>query len=390
MAKTESVQTTVYVGMVDGQKKYKHVRAKNQRELNKKVREIKQAFEEGKAMQGNTTFGYWADKWIPEVKEPKGIQPKTLQMYKGALNHINPVFGDVEFRNIKRSDFQTFINDFTNTPSAHTGRLPSKATIKNLRQVAAWVAKYADSNGVQGVTAFYDVEISKNAPKQARRALTEEEIERIRETEHPAQIAAMIMTFAGLRRGELVPLLWSDIDLDAGTIYVNKSVWYETNQPHLKDGGKTAAAVRVVPIPPVLVEYLREYKRSGKVDSVLVCPSKSNKMHTLSTFQTMWNGYIKTLNYKYGFDVPHDLSETKGKRNLPLMIEPFTAHYCRHTFATLLFLQDVPPVTAMQYLGHSDIQTTINIYTDLKTFNRASLEQSFKDKLKTDYKVRTA
>lgn len=390
MANNKEFQTTVYIGMVDGKKKYKHIRAASQRELNKKVRELKQAYEIGKDLQGNATFGYWSEKYMREVKEKKGIAPKTLQMYRGALNHINPVFGDVEFKNIKRSDFQNFINDFTNTPSAHTGRLPSKATIKNLRQVAQWVAKYADSNGVQGVTAFYEVEISKNAPKAKRRALSEEELERIRETAHPAQIAAMIMCFAGLRRGELVPLLWSDIDLNAGTIFVNKSVWYDTNQPYLKDGGKTAAAVRVVPIPPVLVDYLREYKKSGAVDSVLVCPNKAGNMHTLSTFQTMWNGYIKLLNYKYGFAEPHDVSETKGKRDLPMMIEPFTAHFCRHTFATLLYLQDVPPVTAMQYLGHKNVQVTIDIYTDLKSFNRASLEQSFKDKLQGEYKVRTA
>lgn len=377
MAKRKNVySTTVRTGErnEEGKEILKKLSAPTKKELEQKRRQFYLERDKGKQLTGNATFGFWADKWI-DRKDGK-VQPKTLQMYKGALNHINPVFGDVEFRDIKLMDFQDFVDDFTKTPSAHTGRKPSKATIKNLRQVAGWVAKFADANGVQGVTAFYDVEISKEAGKNKRRALTDEEITWIRETPHPCQLAAMIMIFAGLRRGELVPLLWSDIDLNAGTIYVNKSVWYETNQPHLKEGGKTAAALRVVPIPPVLVDYLKEYKRSGTVDSVLVCPNTQGKMHTLSTFKRMWDNYLELLNSKYA--------------RPPMNIERFTAHYCRHTFATLLYLQDIPPVTAMQYLGHSDIQTTVNIYTDLKGFNRAGLEQSFKEKLQREYKVRTA
>lgn len=377
MAKRKNVySTTVRTGErnEEGKEILKKLSAPTKKELEQKRRQFYLERDKGKQLTGNATFGFWADKWI-DRKDGK-VQPKTLQMYKGALNHINPVFGDVEFRDIKLMDFQDFVDDFTKTPSAHTGRKPSKATIKNLRQVAGWVAKFADANGVQGVTAFYDVEISKEAGKNKRRALTDEEITWIRETPHPCQLAAMIMIFAGLRRGELVPLLWSDIDLNAGTIYVNKSVWYETNQPHLKEGGKTAAALRVVPIPPVLVDYLKEYKRSGTVDSVLVCPNMQGKMHTLSTFKRMWDNYLELLNSKYA--------------RPPMNIERFTAHYCRHTFATLLYLQDIPPVTAMQYLGHSDIQTTVNIYTDLKGFNRAGLEQSFKEKLQREYKVRTA
>ena len=73
-----------------------------------------------------------------------------------------------------------------------------------------------------------------------------------------------------------------------------------------------------------------------------------------------------------------------------MVIEPFTSHYFRHTFATLLYLQGVPATTAMQYLGHSDIQVTINIYTDLEQYYTFDLPKSFKDKLNTVYKVKVA
>ena len=73
-----------------------------------------------------------------------------------------------------------------------------------------------------------------------------------------------------------------------------------------------------------------------------------------------------------------------------MKIERFTPHYLRHTFATLLYLQGVDIVTAKQLLGHADIKTTINIYTDLNTFNKATLSAQFNEKLVSDYAVRVS
>ena len=84
-----------------------------------------------------------------------------------------------------------------------------------------------------------------------------------------------------------------------------------------------------------------------------------------------------------------DVSETVGKPDLPMMIEPFTPHYCRHTYATLLFLQEVPVAKSMQLLGHSTIEMTIDIYTDLKYYP-FDISDTFREELQTIYKVRTA
>lgn len=93
------------------------------------------------------------------------------------------------------------------------------------------------------------VKIPKTAEKSTRRALTEEEQSWITDTPHRAQTAAMIMMYAGLRRGELLALTWQDIDLDAHTIKVERSVSMIKGKPHIKEGGKTDAATRTVYIP---------------------------------------------------------------------------------------------------------------------------------------------
>jgi len=103
----------------------------------------------------------------------------------------------------------------------------------------------------------------------------------------------------------------------------------------------------------------------------------------------MWNSYLIDLNLKYGYPNAHisKFDPTIEKGSLTFKIERFTPHYLRHTFATLLYLQGVDMVTAKQILGHADIQTTVNIYTDLKNFHRATLPADFLKKLQNEYNI---
>ena len=207
-------------------------------------------------------------------------------------------------------------------------------------------------------------------PKEPRRALTREEQRWIVETPHRAQRAAMIMMYSGLRRGELIPLTWGDIDLEGCSISVNKSVEMVSNRPVVKPAAKTKAGVRVVQIPQVLAEFLRKERQSaanGPI-SMLVCPSDSGQMMTDTAWRRMWESYLIDLNFKYGnrIDKSGKQAQSKYNRNgIVLTIPNITAHWLRHTFATMLYLSGVDVLTAKEQLGHSDIKTTLEIYTHL-------------------------
>ena len=82
--------------------------------------------------------------------------------------------------------------------------------------------------------------------------------------------SAMIMMYAGLRRGELIPPTWGDIDLKNKTISVTKSVEMVNGQSRQKSGGKTEYSVRVIDIPKRLVEYLQPKERAKTELSVFV------------------------------------------------------------------------------------------------------------------------
>jgi len=55
-----------------------------------------------------------------------------------------------------------------------------------------------------------------------------------------------------------------------------------------------------------------------------------------------------------------------------------------------LYLEDVNVVTAKQLLGHADISTTVNIYTDLQNFNKATLSSEYMKKLQNEYAIEIA
>lgn len=383
-------KTTVYTGIdKDGKKTRETVRASSKRELDKKVRAIKDDVARNKDLLSNATFGYWADRWYEDLKEPSGLAPATLTQIRSSLLPLREEFGDKEFKDIRFADFQSFINDYTKTPTDRTGKPPSKRTIKAVVAAFNNVAEYAAENDIPAAVPFKKTAINKNAPVKKRRALTETEINRIWETEHDAQCAALIMIFAGLRRGELVPLRWSDIDLERGIIDLKRFCYVEHSQFVEKEEGKTDSARRRIPLPPALVDYLIEYRRSGKATSVFVCPKQDGSMHSPASFRRMWERYLKLLNYKYGFEVPHDPKETVGKKDLPMRIKPFSPHECRHSYATILFWEDVPVQKSMQLLGHSDIEMTANTYTDLAQ-SPFDFSETFKEQLRTIYKIQIA
>ena len=202
------------------------------------------------------------------------------------------------------------------------------------------------------------------------------------DTPHRCQTTAMIMLFAGLRRGELIPLTWNDIDLKNGYIKITKSVDLQSNSPILKEGGKTDAAFRLISIPTILKNYLKIKKNESVTE--LVCPNVHGRMHSKSSFDKMWSSYMYTLNLKYGYN---NSIKSKCINDLPFKIQKFSSHYLRHTFATILYLQGIDVVTAKQLLGHKDVQVTINIYTDLNNNSLFFIEDEYRERLQTDYKI---
>lgn len=357
------LQSKIYVG--NG--KYKYVYADTQRELDKKVNEVKIALGKGLDVSAERdTFGDWAERWL-KLKEAE-VSHGRYQSYKYRIDGLSYLH-KMQITKIRNIDIQDIILD-----KAKDGC--SEKTLKEYKSVCSQIFKLAISNRVIDFNPAADVKIPSVETYSDRRALTEEERSWITApSDHRGKTAAMIMMFAGLRRGELIALTWRDIDLDSKTITVNKAVEMVDGKSVLKNHTKTDAGMRTVYIPQILTDYL---KTQDKGTSLHVCPDAKGGMMSESAWKRLWNSYLAELNFRFG-DFSHEMvTDENGKltqfklpksrfapKHIPMVIPRFTAHWLRHTFITMMYFAGVDVLTAKEQAGHADIQTTMEIYTHL-------------------------
>lgn len=374
----------VYLGLgEDGRRQYKTVYGSSPKEADEKALEVKIQMRKGIDVSADRdTFGEWADRWL-KLKS-REVAEKQYRCYKTSTDYLLNRLQLVPIGKVRTCDIQEILIDLADE-NPHTRKPSSKKVLSDLRMTASQIFRFAISNRVLDYNPASAVIIPSSAPVKKRRALTDEEIRWVTETPHRAQTAAMIMLYAGLRRGEVIPLTWDDIDLDSRTICVTKSVKMVDGRPVVKRGAKTAAGERVVDIPHVLVDFLRVKKaencmNSEKVQIIrrLVCPSVAGEMMTDSAFDRMWESYLADLNLKHGDfrDMEKPPASKFSPSGVPFRIEKFTPHCLRHTFATLLYKAGVDVLTAKAQLGHADIKTTLQIYTHLDSqYKRNSMDK---------------
>jgi integrase len=177
----------------------------------------------------------------------------------------------------------------------------------------------------------------------------------------------VVAIHTGLRRGELLGLRWTDVDLDAGTLQVRRSLDVDGTFKTPKN----RAARRTLKLTPRALDALKTHK----------VRQNAERLHTGSLWQdgslVFPNAVGKPMNagnlYRREFQ---PLLKSAG-----LADEGFTIHSLRHTFATALAEKGVHPSTAQKMLGHSDIRMTLAIYThatdDMQDAATAALEEAF-------------
>lgn len=367
------IAVQVYLGMIDGKRKYKTVYGRTQKEADAKALQIKIEMNKGLDVSSDQdTFSKWADNWL-KIKETSSVSEGQYKNYKRTTKKLKEQIGDKSIKKLRTQDFQEIITTLT-SENPFTGEPSAKRTLKFIKSTAQQIVRLAIVNRVIDYNPVDAVEIPQEAAEEHRRALTDEEQQWIVSTIHRAQRAAMIMMYSGLRRGELIPLTWNDIDFEKKTIRINKAVESKNGKFEVKPMTKSAAGMRTIDIPQKLVDFLK----SQPHESVLVCPSVKGKMMSESGWKALWESYMKTLNNKYGERTLADRKKMlkPGQRKFDMTIPPITAHWLRHTFATLLYFAGVDVMTARDQLGHADVKTTLSIYTHLDAqYKRKSMSK---------------
>lgn len=339
-----------------GVKKRISVYASSTEELTQKVNEIIYKQSQGLDVQkGNGTFAEWATAMLSIDTE--GMKESELSLLKARVTVFTDQIGAKPISTISKSELQEIVNEiYRNNP--HTHKKSSKRTVQRYIVAVGRVFRFAI--GDRAIN-FNPAEKLKNPSgiKEKRGSIEMRQIQWITQTPHRAQTAAMLMLYAGLRRGEVTALRWSDIDFEHRIISITKSFDFKTQQ--LKEP-KTDAGKRNVHLCQKLYDYLQSIYTSNHVTDLIVRPARAKYMSE-TAWKRMLEQYLLDLDIKYG---NHSDGYNKfNPRKEPATITPFKWHMLRHTFCTMLHAAGIDVLVAQREMGHAKPSTTMDIYTHL-------------------------
>ena len=326
----------------------KSVLGKTQAEVREKM---KKAIEESKSIDvakaEEYTVASWATTWYELYSKPN-IRESTQERYWNHIRyHIIPEIGQIKLTKLTSRDVQRMYNNVKDHGRVSKGpwdKRPKTLTasyIISLHRMFKMCLERAVTEQLILRNPCNNVVLPKNDKKEIKILKPEHIRDYLAEAEKHGVLPLFFLELcSGLRKGELVALLWSDLDVKQRTISVSKqAVW-------VKGGGvktttpKTATSIRVESIPQEAVDLLlKEHEKHP--DNIYMFPSPA-------TGEMYYPDAVARLHTRMLQD---------------LGLEHTRFHALRHTFATLALQNGVDIRTVSGMLGHADPGFTLRTYT---------------------------
>lgn len=356
MAKDKKMYTSTF--RFEG-KKYFCRSAKSQREADKKAVLKKAELESGtQLIGGNITLKDYAIKWLETYK----LNVVSDAVYKAYLSRINnyiiPECGNLPLKKIRPTNLQKILNSQAGKSKDHCTKL--RHTIQQIFEQARR-DKIINDNPAETLTL-------PKAQNGTHRSITNEERAATLEVakSHPFGLFIKILLFCGLRPQEAAALHWGDIDQINHRLNVQRA---------LKADGtigstKSSSGVRVVPIPTVLWDEIRQ-GIPDRLDTYIFLDSRGEHL-SKTAIRRRWQSFRRDLDIALGAELECDADGNPVLRYgcstiLHSVIADDLTLYCyRHTYCTDLEAAGVSINIAKYLMGHSSIELTARIYSHMR------------------------
>lgn len=304
-------------------------------------------------MDGVTVAEY-AARWLPIHRHETST--KAYNNYAAMLERFIRHCGErMRMRDVTKSDIKDFYNSLEKYSASH---------IKKHVQTISAMFRDAVEDGVIQRSPCYNVKAPEGTVG-THRPLEPWERDFIHQMadEHRFGVAAMLMLYGGLRRGEALAFnIDRDVDFDAGRIYVREAVSFAEGIRGTVKEPKTDAGIRSIPLFDPLRKVLE-----GK-HGLAVSQTDGSRM-TLSSFDRAWESYIYQIEKQMnGF--PRRWANGREWKRFTVRTHDF-----RHSFCTMICDAGVDIKTAMKWMGHSDAKMIQKIYDHVMKERELAAEQ---------------
>jgi integrase len=320
------------------------------RDAQQELRRLLGAVDSGRHVDpSKLTCGTWLEQWLGEARH--NVAPKTHERYTEIVRkHLVPALGAIGLAKLAPVHVQAYYaaalaggrRDGKGGLSAQTVRHHDRVLNVALKQARA--LRLIATNPIEDVTR----------PQVERReieVLDADGSARLLATAAATRLYVPIFLAlaTGLRRGELLAMRWSDVDLPGKSLRVVQSLEQTAGGLRFK-APKTKRSRRTIALSPAVVEVLQEHRVRQLEERLLLGLGKDERG---LVFAQMTGEPINPRNFSKEF------ARVVKRSGVP----PVTFHGLRHAHITALLQAGVHPKVASERAGHSSITVTMDRYS---------------------------
>ena len=321
--------------------------AKTKAEALKRIQTAQRQVAEGRPLgPERLTVQGWLEQWLQDIVAVT-TRATTAKRYGELCRfHIVPSIGHLRLARLGVGNVERMTREVMDQGS-------SPRTAHHCRAVLRAALGAAERHGLLGRNVA-SLAAPPNVPEREYIAITPAIARQIMAAVQGDKLEALYVMLlgTGLRLGEATALTWADVDFPSSMITVRQDLQRVKGSFQLVET-KTAKSRRSVPIVPPVLEALRVHQERQNLDRLMQGPEWEG---------AAWGGLIFTT--ERGGPLGGDLAyrhflRVLRRADLPAM----RLHDLRHGAASLLAAAGIPPRDVMELLGHSQISTTLTVYT---------------------------
>ena len=316
-----------------------------ERAMHEFIREIEKGYY---VTNSKICIAEWIDTWL-EVYITPNVSPTTLSRYEGMIKrYIKPIIGSIQVQQLNTLAVQAWVNGLKTSPVS--GKEMSAATVKHAYHVLKGSMDKAVLAGIIPRSPCTGIMLPKGQKKPPV-VYDEEQIRQLIAAAKGTEMELIIdiELCLGLRRGELLGLMWEDIDWEKNQIHIVRNRVVVDSKSLVKDP-KTESSRRTVDVPVQLIQKLRQHKTKCLANRL-----RLGQAYTVTDYIIV-HPDGKPIYPEY---VSQMFTKLQKKAGLPKC----RFHDLRHLCASIMLMQGVNVKVAQEHLGHKDISTTMNIYS---------------------------